>query len=111
LRELISSHNKEEPFADLPDSIRIYMRQLADRLKDDAETFLTPLATTMSEIVIQADRKTQKQQRYTVWSFYITAVSLILGIGSLAFTIAQLNNTAPLKAANSPAATAVQTNQ
>lgn len=101
IRILIEEHKRLEPYAELPESIRIHMQQVAERFTKDGDKVLSPLATAISDVMIKADKQNDKQWKFTIWSFLITVFSFVVGVASLVFAIWQLQpqkNGIPLSA-------------
>lgn len=93
VKELLSAQQKEEPFAELPESIRMHMEQLSSRFRENGDEVVRPLAASICDTIIEADRRHEKQKMITKYSFVVGVVSLLIGIVSLFFAISQISST------------------
>lgn len=95
VKKLLAEQQKAEPFAELPESIRIHIEQVSSRFREGGDEVVRPLASSICDTIIEADRRNEKQKTITKYSFIIGLVSLLLGIVSLLFAVAQLSDQRP----------------
>ncbi len=87
LRELINEHQKNEPFAELPENISIQLNQLTSIMDNPESNKVSQLAASLSELYASNQNELLKQKRFTRWSFVVGAISLFVGAGSLYLSI------------------------
>lgn len=92
IKELLSEQQKAEPFAELPESIRMHMEQLSSRFRENGDEVVRPLAASICDTIIEADRRHEKQKLITKYSFVVGVVSLLVGIASLFFAVSQISS-------------------
>lgn len=93
VKVLLSEQQKAEPFAELPESIRMHMEQLTSRFRENGDEVVRPLAASISDTIIEADRRYEKQKIITKYSFVVGVISLLVGIASLFFAVSQISST------------------
>lgn len=93
VKELLSEQQKAEPFAELPESIRMHIEQLSSRFRENGDEVVRPLAASICDTIIEADRRHEKQKMITKYSFVVGVISLLIGIVSLFFAISQISST------------------
>ena len=93
VKELLSEQQRFEPFAELPESIRMHMEQLSSRFRENGDEVVRPLATSIYDTIIEADRRYEKQKIITKYSFVVGVISLLIGIASLFFAVSQISST------------------
>ena len=87
VKDLLETEHNTEPFAELPESIRIHIEGVATRFRESGIDVLRPLATSICDIIVESDKKAETQRKLTMWSFFVGIISLFVGIVSLAFAI------------------------
>lgn len=92
-KELLSEQQKAEPFAELPESIRMHVEQISSRFRENGDETIRPLAASICDTIIEADRKNEKQKMIAKYSFIVGVISLLIGIASLFFAISQMSST------------------
>jgi hypothetical protein len=91
VKELLFEQQKAEPFAELPESIRMHMEQLSSRFRENGDEVVRPLASSICDTIIEADRRNEKQKTIAKYSFVVGLVSLLVGIASLFFAVSQMS--------------------
>jgi len=83
LRELIEQHQKNEPYAELPESIGLQLTNIQQEFRATENNTVAQLAASLSVIYSSNLQDLSKQKKLTFWGFIIGALGLIVGIGSL----------------------------
>jgi hypothetical protein len=95
VKELLKTEHNTEPFAELPESIRIHVETVSSRFRENGEEVLRPLATAICDTIVESNKKSEGQRRFTIWSLFIGILSLLIGIASLVFAIALMTPVKP----------------
>jgi len=93
VKELLKTEQKTEPFAELPESIRIHVENVSSRFREDGDDVLRPLAASICDSIVESDKKSESQRKLTTWSFFVGIISLFIGILSLMFAISVMTPT------------------
>lgn len=87
VKELLKTEHDTEPFAELPESIRIHVESVSSRFRENGDEVIRPLAAAICDSIVEADRKSESQRKLTMWSFFVGIISLFIGVASLVFAI------------------------
>jgi hypothetical protein len=82
LRGLIKWHAEREPFAELPENIGLQLNTIKIQFPE-AESNISQLATSMSELYATNKADLKKQKLYSFWGFLVGIIGLLLTVASL----------------------------
>jgi len=95
IKELLKTEHNTEPFAELPESIRIHIENVSSRFRDSGDEVLRPLAAAICDTIVESNKKSVAQRKLTTWSFFVGIISLLIGITSLVFAISVMTPASP----------------
>ena len=87
VKELLKTEHNTEPFAELPESIRIHVENVSSRFRESGDEVLRPLAAAICDTIVESNKKSDTQRKLTTWSFFVGIIGLLIGIISLDFAI------------------------
>ena len=108
IKELLKEQQKNEPFSELPESIRIHIETISSRFSQDDDETLRPLVTSICDTIVEVNKKAERQRKIAMFSFLIGLASLLVGIASMVFAIKQINAITP-PAPASPSVVRIET--
>jgi uncharacterized membrane protein len=91
VKELLKTEHNTEPFAELPESIRLHVENVSSRFRENGDEVIRPLAAAICDSIVEAERKSEIQRKLTMWSFFVGIISLFIGVASLVFAISVMN--------------------
>lgn len=95
VKELLKTEHNTEPFAELPESIRIHVENVSSRFRESGEDVLRPLAAAICDTIVESNKKSDAQRKLTTWSFFVGIISLFIGITSLVYAISVMTPASP----------------
>jgi hypothetical protein len=85
VRGLLSKHQSQEPFAELPENISLQLARISES-KPELNITVTQLASSLSELYSKNQRDLQKQKKYGLFGFIIGVIGVVLSIPGLYIT-------------------------
>jgi hypothetical protein len=95
VKELLKTEHNTEPFAELPESIRIHIENVSSRFREGGDEVVRPLAAAICDTIVESNKKSESQRKLTTWSFFVGIISLFIGITSLVFAISVMTRASP----------------
>ncbi|WP_024608487.1 hypothetical protein [Pseudoalteromonas sp. TAB23] len=83
LRKLISQHQTNEPYAELPENIGLQLSNIKQELREERSNSITQLAASLSVLYSSNIQELSKQKKLTFWGFIVGMLGFIVGVGSL----------------------------
>ena len=83
LRKLITEHQTNEPYAELPENIGLQLGNIQQELKTEKGNSVTQLASSLSVLYSSNIQELSKQKKLAFWGFIFGILGLIVGVGSL----------------------------
>ncbi len=95
VKDLLKTEYNTEPFAELPESIRIHVENVSSRFRESGEEVLRPLAAAICDSIVESNKKSEAQRKFSIWSFFVGIISLFIGVASLVFAISVMTSASP----------------
>lgn len=88
LRVLLEVHEATEPFAELPENIRLQLKQIGKLLTSNKDS-IGQLAASLSTLYAANQRESEKQKKLSVWGFVVGLIGIALSIPGLYITFSK----------------------